>query len=98
MTLRDDIRSIEESHKFDGNGSKSGRRRAAMLYLVAADGGEDESHSWNEDGDGMDRIGRHILEQNSQGFVSVTTCKTESEARDAFNSAIMRDYMAHGYQ
>lgn len=99
MTLRDNVREIEVSSKFDGHeGNRKMRRRAAMLYLVALDGGSDELHSWSDDGDGMDRIGRHILEFDSNGFVSVVSFSSEQAAQRAFTSAIMRDYMANGYQ
>jgi len=99
MALRDDIRQFEGSSKFDGHeGNKRMRRRACMLFIVVLDGGADESHYWNDEGDYMDRIGRHILEHDSQGFVEVTSYDSEQKATAAFTSAVMRDYMANGYQ
>lgn len=93
-SFRDNVRDFEQSSKFDG----TNRRLAAICYLVTLDGGADESYSFSEDGDGMDRIGRHIIEHSSDGFVSVTSFDTEQEAMDAYTRAVMRDYMDNGYQ
>ena len=80
MTIRDDIREMEQSHKFDGQ-SKQGRRRSAMLYIVSMDGGTDGVIA------GMDEGGlyiatsdRWLMIEDDQGFFEAIRCANHDEA------------------
>lgn len=94
MILLERVREIEQSSKFDGHaGNKQMRRRAAMLYLIGLDGGADEwfgdvdtSYGYNE------RIGRHILNHDTMGFIGVTSYDTEEKAKYEF-SCMESEYM-----
>ena len=85
-TFRDEIRETVSPWKYGGD------KRAAMLWLISLDGGCDA-----ETGDATDwfawygRIGRNILQCDSQGFVSAFRYRTEAEAISAFES-IDADY------
>lgn len=86
MDLTESIRRIEQSHKFDGHsGSKTMRRRAALLYLITLDSGFDESFGTVDSGPGWNaRIGRHIVNEDGDGFFEVETFATEDIAKANF--------------
>lgn len=79
-TLRDKIRNIEMSFKFDS-------RRAAMLYVISLDGGCDCQAGDVENSDGwFGLIGRHILCEDSQSFISVDSFDTPGLAQAEFDT------------
>lgn len=92
MNIRENVRDIEQSSKFEGHaGNRFMRRRVALLYLVSLDGFTDEWTGDVETFGYFERIGRHILDHDNFGFVSVTSYQTEVEAVEAFQT-LDREY------
>jgi hypothetical protein len=75
-TFRDEIRETVSPHKFGGS------RRAAMLWLLFMEGGEDESATWADDGEHAERFGKRILIADSQGFVSAERYRSAEHASE----------------
>ena len=79
MTIfTDEVRETVSPHKFGGS------RKAAALYLSSLDSGEDEQTGDVEFGLWVARFGRHLLLEDSQGFVWCESFRDEKEAELKF--------------
>ena len=69
-TLRDRVRDLAQSSKFDGYTTPWMRRRAALLWLIDLDGGADAVCQHDEGGWWYHAaIGRYVLHVDEAGFV-----------------------------
>lgn len=80
-TFSDEVRQAESPYKFGGS------RRAAAAWLASLDGTCDDEAWSSTDGIGwIGRIGRRVIEENPQGFVTCERFKQESVAIAWFDS------------
>lgn len=81
----DEVRETVSPHKFGGS------RKAAALWLSSMESGQDEETGSVDFGVWVGRFGRHLLCEDSQGFVWVESFKTLSSAVAKFED-IDREY------